>query len=73
MQGEAGEELRTYSDPVLVKTEGLAQLRRPSREDADHSVGVALRQALQPLQGRLQPAAVTNDSYEVLITIDMIK
>ena len=45
-----------HSDPLLVQTKGLPQLRRPLGEDADHGVCIALRQALQPLQGCLEPA-----------------
>lgn len=39
-----------YSDPVLVKAQGLAQLGGSAREDVDHCIGVALCQALQALQ-----------------------
>ncbi len=35
----------------------MAQLRGPLREDVDHGICVALRQALQALQRRLQPAS----------------
>ncbi len=46
----------TYRDSVLVEAQGTAQLRGPMREDVYHGICVALRQALQALQRRLQPA-----------------
>ena len=46
----------THGDSVLVKPQGLAQLGGSLRENADHGVCIALRQALHPLQGGLQPA-----------------
>lgn len=47
----------TYSDPVRVEAQGMAQLRGPLREDLNHGICVALRQALQALQRGLQPAS----------------
>ena len=50
----------THGDALGFKTEGAPQLGCAIRKYGQHGIRIALRQPLQPLQARLQPALAPN-------------